>query len=180
MSPAGPCVDGRGLPSPERAVPSKNGRFLYVNSYGTPSASPVAVLTRNRTTGVLSQRSGKAACISADGTSGEPTEPCRDGRALDGGYAGVLAPDGRTLYFSEYSSNALVIFRVSPTTGAFHQLTGKFGCVTADGSSEDGSHTCQKGRAIEGAYQVALGSKGRDVYVVGGNAKGVALFHAHK
>ena len=32
-SPAGPCVHGRGLYDAERAVPSKNGRFLYITGY---------------------------------------------------------------------------------------------------------------------------------------------------
>jgi hypothetical protein len=181
-SPARPCVHGRGLFRPERAVTSKNGRFLYINSFGqgTGEQSPVAVLTRNPKTGRLSQRPGSAACISANGTSGDG-KTCQDGRALDGGYAGSLAPDGSTLYFAENAANALVIFRVSPKSGAFHQLPGKLGCVTPDGSSEDGPDTCQKGRSLAAAYQVALGSDGRDVYVSAGvsvaTGKGVALFH---
>jgi hypothetical protein len=177
-SPAGPCVDGRGLYDAERAVLSKNKRFIYTTGYRAPS--PVAVLNRNLKTGKLSQRAGKAACISADGTSGDG-ETCRDGRALSGGYAGALAPNGRTLYYAEYTSNVnggLTMFRVSGKTGAFSQLPGKDGCVTADGSSEEGPGTCGKARAIEGAYQVALGSKGRDVYVSAYNGNGVVLFHA--
>jgi 6-phosphogluconolactonase (cycloisomerase 2 family) len=177
LSPAGSCVHGRGLFNPERAVLSKNDRFLYVASYMSPS--PIAVLNRNPKTGLLSERPGTAACISLTGASGDGST-CRNGRALDGAYAGALSPNGKTLYFPEFSSNALVIFRISPKTGAFKQLRGKFGCVTPDGSSEDGAHTCEKGRAIEGAYQVALASKGHDVYVAGSNGNGVALFYANK
>jgi hypothetical protein len=173
-SPAGPCINGRGLSNPLRAVPSKNGRFLYITSY---DPSSIAVLNRNPKTGLLSERAGNAACISADGTTGDG-ETCRNGRALAGGSAGILSPDGRTLYFAQYYSSALVIFRVSPKTGAFKQLRGKFGCVTPDGSSEQGAGTCGKGRAIEGAYQVALGSGGRDVYVAAYGANGAALFYA--
>jgi hypothetical protein len=173
--PAGPCVNGRGLLNPERIVPSQNGRFLYVASYNEPS--PIAVLDRNPKTGALSERSGTAACISMDGTTGDG-ETCRNGRAIDGNYAGILSPDGPTLYYSEWYGNGLTIFHVSPTTGAFHQLSGKRGCVTFDGSSKDGANTCQIGRAVKGGYQVALGSKGRDVYVIGDKDNGVALFHA--
>lgn len=175
-SPAGPCVDGRGMHVVERAVLSKNKRFIYTNAYSSPS--PVAVLNRNRKTGKLSQRAGKGACMSADGSSQDGPNTCRDGRALNGGYAGTLAPNGRTLYYAEYSSDALALFRVSKKTGAFNQLPGNSGCVSADGSSEDGADTCAEARALEGAYQVALGSKGRDVYVSAYNANGVALFHA--
>ncbi|MGH2974552.1 MAG: lactonase family protein [Solirubrobacterales bacterium] len=178
-SPAGPCVDGRGMNNVERAVLSKNKRFIYTNAYQAPS--PVAVLNRNPKTGELSERAGKAACISADGSSKDGPDTCRDGRALSGGYAGILAPNGRTLYYSEYTSNvngALALFRVSKKTGAFSQLSGKDGCVSADGSSEDGPGTCGKARAIEGAYQVTLGSKGHDVYVAADQGNGVALLRA--
>ena len=178
-SPAGPCVDGRGMFNVERAVLSKNKRFIYTNAYQEPSA--LAVLDRNLNTGELSQRAGKAACISADGSSKDGPDTCRDGRALSGGYAGILSPNGRTLYYAEYTSNvngALALFRVSKKTGAFSQLPGKDGCVSADGSSEEGPSTCGKARAIEGAYQVALGSKGRDVYVSADNGNGVVLLRA--
>ncbi len=178
-SPAGPCVHGRGLVRPERAVLSANGRFLYINNYGNGMVSPVAVLSRNRTTGTLSQRPGKAACISADGTSGDGST-CRTGRALEGGYAGALSPDGRTLYYSEWSANGFAIFRVSPTTGAFSQLRGKLGCVTSDGSSEKGANTCEIGRAIAGAYQVAIGASGRTIYVSSYTDNGAALFYVNK
>jgi hypothetical protein len=178
-SPAGACVKGHGLSNPERALLSKNGRFLYIGSYVPPS--PIVVLDRNPRTGLLSERRGPAACISLNGRTGDGVGSCRNGRAINGEYAGAITPDGRTLYFSEFTSDALTIFRLSPMTGAFHQLPAKFGCVTPDGSSEGGSDTCGMGRSISGAYQVALGSHGRDVYVSAGantTGKGVALFHA--
>jgi hypothetical protein len=177
-SPAGPCVNGRGMNIVERAVLSKNKRFIYTNAYSPPS--PLAVLNRNLNTGELSQRPGKAGCISADGSSGDGPNTCRDGRAINGGYAGILAPNGRTLYYAEYSSDALAIFRTSKKTGAFSQLSGKDGCVSADGSSEDGPNTCGKARAIDGAYQVALGAKGRDVYVAAEQGNGVVLLRASR
>jgi hypothetical protein len=65
---------------------------------------------------MLSQRPGPAACVSQDGTSGDTAGTCRDGRALIGGYARALAPDGRTLYFAEVlgasgAGAGLAIFR---------------------------------------------------------------------
>jgi len=181
-SPAGPCAKGHGLSNPERALPSKDGRFLYIGSYGTPS--PIVVLRRNPKTGTLSERSGPVACISVDGTTGDKTGSCRTGTELEGTYAGALSPDGRTLYFSENGfmppPGGLTVFRVSPKSGGFSQLQGKFGCVTPDGSSEKGPGTCEKGRAVDGAFQVALGSGGRDVYLAAYSANGVALFYAHR
>ncbi len=181
MSATGTCVTGRGLFNPERIVPSSDGRFLYVASYTAPS--PIAVLNRNPSTGLLSERSGTAACISVDGTSGDGSS-CRTGLALGNNYAGALSPDGRTLYFSENGQSSttggLVIFRVSRKTGAFKLLPGTFGCVTTDGSGAKGPSTCEVGRAIAEAYQVAFGSDGRDVYVSSYGDNGVALFYANK
>jgi hypothetical protein len=179
-SPMGACVNGRGLLDVERAVLSSDQRYIYTNRFVNPA--PVAVLNRNLATGALSQRAGTAACISQDGASGDG-ETCRNGRALSGGYAGALTSRGTTLYFAEFGQDlttqdtGVVIFRVSKTNGSFSQLGGTSGCVTPDGSSEDGAGTCGKGRAVGHAYQVAVVGRGADVYVTS-SGEGVALFHA--
>ena len=175
-SPSGPCVDGRGMQKLERAVLSKDKRFIYTSGYTDPGV--IAVINRNRRTGRLSQRPGKAGCVSGDGSSGDGAGTCQDGRAIADGYAGALAPSGKTLYFTSYNRDALIIFRISPKTGAIHQLSGKDGCVSLDGSSEDGAGTCRVGKALDGPYQVALAAKGRDVYVAADGSNGVDLLHA--
>lgn len=180
----GSCVAGHGLFDVERAVLSKNERFIYTNGFSSPS--PIAVLNRNLTTGLLSERSGKSACFSATGMTGDsPTARCRVGRLLGGGYAGKLSPDGKTLYYAEDGDggdSGLVIFRVNLTSGSFTQLSGKAGCVSADGASQEGIGTCQVGRAVRGAYQVGLYSPGKhqalDVYLASNTEGGIALFRA--
>ena len=183
-SPIGPgsCRQGRGLDDVERLVVSANGHFLYTAGF-TPMS--VAVLNRNPTSGVLSERASKAACYTPNGKSHHVVGLCRIGRALKGGYAGSLAPDGRTLYFASQLEDGFVIFRTNPRTGAFVQLSGLYGCVTEDGSSSDGPHTCGNGRAVLQANEVTVGPGGRDVYVVSQDdtspytkANGVSLFHA--
>jgi len=179
-SPLGPntCVAGRGLYDVERAVLSKNGAHLYTNGYTAPS--PIAVLDRNRTTGLLSQRSGAAACYSVDGTTGDSALSCRTDAALGGGYAGALSPSGQRLYYAEYGSGGfsggLVVFRVVRDSGRFAELGGKLGCVTSDGKDAAGPGMCQRGRAVGGAYQVFV--YGSDVYLASSSENGVALFHA--
>ncbi len=188
-SPLGPfsCVDGRGLFDVERAVLSRNGAFIYTNGYAAPS--PIAVLNRNRRTGLLSQRNGRQACISADGETGDSDWRCRTDAALAGGYAGTLSPDGRTLYYAESGlgssePSALAIFRVDRVNGNFSPLPGTLGCVTYDGSSAAGPGTCQTAPAISGAYQVTTAGDGADVYVAvesgssAANFGGVDFLHA--
>src|SRR5262249_34708035 len=164
----GTCVSGRGLYDVGRVVLSANKQFIYTNSFNFPS--DIAVVNRNAKTGRLSQRHGTAACMSANGTAGDSSLHCRVGRALGGGNAGALSPMGNTLYFAEVDGGsgdigALVIFRVSTTGGGFSQLSGKLGCVTHDGSDNGSPGLCEKARAIEGAYQVAISASGQYVYV---------------
>src|SRR5439155_2645523 len=117
----------RGLDDAGRIVVSSNRRYLYTAGYSPMS---VAVLTRHTKTGLLAERGSPRACYTPSGASHHAAGLCRRGRALRGGYAGSMAPDGRTLYFASQKANGFVVFRVDETTGAFFQLTGTAGCVT--------------------------------------------------
>jgi hypothetical protein len=175
------CRKGHGIEDAERVVPSKTGRFLYIQGYRGDVTS-MALLRRNSKNGSLSEKPGRGSCISEDGSGIDGPATCQDGRALDGGYAGDLSADGRTLYYAEYGADGFVVLRVSPRNGTFHQLSGKRGCVTVDGSSEEGAGTCANGRSISHAYEVTVGPRGRDVYVATQepDGDGVALFHAKR
>jgi hypothetical protein len=176
-SPLGPntCVNGRGLFDVERAVLSANTAFIYTNGFQSPA--PIAILNRNLKTGMLLQRPGPAGCFSGNGMTGDSSQHCGNGRAINEGYAGILSANGTTLYYAEFG-DGLVIFHVNKVTGGLTQLSGKLGCVTGDGSSEEGPGTCQKARAVEGAYQVAIAPNHRDLYLAATHANGVSLFHA--
>lgn len=177
------CRVGRGLFDVERTVLSANQKFIYTNGFVNPA--PIAVLNRNPTTGLLSERDSKSACYSLDGTTSDSTNTCRNGRDISGGYAGALSPDGKTLYYAEFGNSSavqgLVIFHVNEATGAFTQLAGTLGCVSPDGSSEDGASTCQTGRAIGQPYQVAIARGGGgvdDVYVAVNHSNGIDFLRA--
>src|SRR6185312_11865793 len=154
----GTCVKGRGLKDVERAVLSASQKYIYTNAYTDPA--PIAVLNRDTNTGLLSERNNSSACYSRDGTNGDSALSCRDGRDLSGGYAGVMSLNGKTLYYAEFGNHApdagLVIFHVNEATGGFTQLAGKLGCVSPDGSSDDGAGTCQVGKAITGTYEIGI------------------------
>jgi hypothetical protein len=172
------CRKGHGLDDAERVVPSKGGRFLYVEGYRDDTTS-MAVLER-KSDGSLTESPGAGSCISVDGTGVDGANTCQNGRALGGGYAGDLSADGRTLYYAQYDANSFVIVRVSPNKSTFHQLPGKLGCFSVDGSSEAGPNTCRNGRSISHDYEVTVGPGGRDVYVATEDpyGNGAALFHA--
>jgi DNA-binding beta-propeller fold protein YncE len=86
-----PCQRARALISPSEIEISPDGKSAYVASPGTAG---VAIFDRDPLTGALSQKPGKAGCISSRRTKGA----CRTGFGLVG--AGYLAtsPDGSNLY----------------------------------------------------------------------------------
>ena len=61
----------------------------------------------------IAQLPGTAACITEDGTSGA----CGDGVALDGAGRVAVSPDGRSVYVTSVSSNAIAVFDRNPATG---------------------------------------------------------------
>jgi hypothetical protein len=88
-----------------------------------------------------------------------------------------ISHDGRTLYVPQFNASAVLVFRVSPTKPTLKQLPGQAGCVSLDGSSDDGVGTCADGRVLDGAYQAAVGP-GNNVYVPGSNNNGLTRLHA--
>jgi DNA-binding beta-propeller fold protein YncE len=94
------CTDGRGLVYPYFLAFSGNGKHLYV--VGTNSDS-VAVLKRNKKTGILTPLPGAEGCVSKSG--GE----CTQVDAIDD--PAGLAVIGKTLYVTGYADRAVAVFR---------------------------------------------------------------------
>ncbi|MSO41899.1 MAG: hypothetical protein EXQ70_08440 [Solirubrobacterales bacterium] len=175
--PEGPdsCAEGRGIVDAERVVLSPDRRFLFLQGY---NPTEIASVKRNTKTGALSQKLNPSFCITEDGSSADGADTCQDGRALDGGYAGALSADGKTLYYANYSADSVVVIRVNRKTGAISQLPGTRGCFSDNGSSEEGAGTCTEARSLEGAYQAIVGPGGRDVYVAASGSSGISRFRA--
>ena len=100
----GECADGKALNSVNFVfISTRDGAHIYTAS---PSISAMAVFSRNRKTGVLTQLSGAKGCVSEDGSGGE----CTDARALNGVSSAVTSPHGHNVYVVSQFSNALAIF----------------------------------------------------------------------
>jgi hypothetical protein len=83
-------------------------RFAF-RAGGDASSTDAGVrLRRHRTSGVLSERSGRAACVSEDGSG-----PCADGHALLGAFGVAASPDGRSAYVASLDSAAVARFKWS-------------------------------------------------------------------
>jgi DNA-binding beta-propeller fold protein YncE len=95
------CQPGRHL-APSSLSVSPDGASVYAASFGSLG---VAVFDRDPA-GRLTQRSGTAGCISADGSDG-----CEKGRGVHDPFGVATSPDGRSVYVvSSQVPGALAIF----------------------------------------------------------------------
>jgi DNA-binding beta-propeller fold protein YncE len=165
------CSVARGLASPEEVAVTPDSRHVLVagsrsNAVVVLHAGPlglsqadgaaVAVLSRDRATGVLTQRLDRAGCISQSGGGGL----CTRGRGLDEVWGIALSPDGRNLYAVSSKVNMLSAIARNQTTGRLSQLPGRFGCFI-----RAGGFGCPEGRGLTVAVAVTVSRDGRNVYV---------------
>src|SRR5262249_42878074 len=91
------CSVGQALRGARTIAISPDGKHVYV---GARDANAVAAFARDVITGVLTQLSGLAGCVSDDGTGGR----CIDGTGLLGARGVTLSPDGQYLYVASQDS----------------------------------------------------------------------------
>jgi DNA-binding beta-propeller fold protein YncE len=156
---AGPCADGHGLAGGVDAVAaSADGRNVYATTH-----TGVARFRRRSTTGAIVEPPGRAGCVSEDGSG-----PCANGHGLSGAGAVAVSRDGKSVYVA--TANGIVRFK-RKHDGAVREPAGTTACV-----SEDGSGPCVDGRALAGAYGVAVSRDGSSVYVASLTSAAVARF----
>ena len=161
------CVDGKGLLSGIGMVTSPDGKFVYVASFG----GTIAVFSRNKKTGVLTQLTGTDGCVSRDGSGGD----CVDGRGLNGVRSLAMSKDGRHLYGASELANAVAVFSRDKKTGVLTQLTGTNGCI-----HETGADGCADGKALLGPRGIAITKDGKTVYAASVSSHAVAIFARDK
>jgi DNA-binding beta-propeller fold protein YncE len=88
--------------SPEGIAFSPDGLNAYVSAYGSGG---VTVLNRNPSTGGLVQKRSPWGCVTSSSTDG-----CSDGRALAGAGAVAVSANGRSVYATAASANAITVF----------------------------------------------------------------------
>ena len=142
---------------------SPDGKNVYVAS---SRSDAIAIFRRNARTGRLAQRSGAAGCIAAKGAGG-----CAEARGLNGPNSVAVSADGKNVYATALLSDAVVVFRRNPSTGALAQPRGGTGCIanrTVPG--------CSTGRALSGPDVVTVSPDGDNVYVGAFIGNAVAAF----
>jgi DNA-binding beta-propeller fold protein YncE len=137
---------------------SADGRNVYATTH-----TGVARFRRRSTTGAIVEPPGRAGCVSEDGSG-----PCANGHGLSGAGAVAVSRDGKSVYVA--TANGIVRFK-RKHDGAVREPAGTTACV-----SEDGSGPCVDGRALAGAYGVAVSRDGSSVYVASLTSAAVARF----
>src|SRR4051794_32582915 len=122
-----------------------------------------APATATAATGTVRQLSGGQGCfVDQSAKRGR----CTGARALagpasfTGSHAVGVSPDGRNVYVTASTSNAVAEFRRNPRTGALTQPGGQAGCISVMGNSG-----CARGAALRKPVSVAVSPDGKNVYV---------------
>jgi DNA-binding beta-propeller fold protein YncE len=152
------CAAGKALRGPVDLAISSDGRSVYTAS---ALSDGIAVLTRNRTTGVLTQSPGRTGCIS----QGARPRRCVAGRALDEVWGLAISPDGRNVYAVSSKVNTVGAMARDRESGELTQLPGRFGCFI-----RAGGFGCPEGRGLTVAVAVTVSPDGRNVYAASEDA----------
>jgi DNA-binding beta-propeller fold protein YncE len=163
----GECADGRGLWQVFGVVVSGDGK----NVYATSPDDTVVAFRRDPTTGVLTQLSGLAGCISDSGTT-RSGDTCVNGRALDKPRFLAISGDGKSVYVLSALDNAVAVFGRNATTGALTQLAGTAGCVTSSAVGEG----CATARALDNPFHPMVSPDLRTLYVTSLEGDSVSIF----
>jgi DNA-binding beta-propeller fold protein YncE len=155
----GTCGKARALNGPgpfmgSRAIAvSPDGKHVYVAS---SKSDAIAIFTRNRQSGALSQMKGMGGCTAAKGAFG-----CAPALGLDEPNSVAISPDGRSVYATARLGNSITTFVRNPKTGALRQLPPPLaGCIS--GAPIPG---CAAGLALVTPDVVVVSPDGNNVYV---------------
>src|SRR4051794_15060997 len=142
-------------------APGGTTAYVVSNQIFMGEDNALLIFNRDPATGRLTQRAGRAGCISQDSTEGE----CDLSRLLGGRGAMALSPDGNQLYV--LGADGVVVFDVL-AGGALQQKAGRGGCITNDGSDTSMDGVCTDARGMQGPLsELALSPDGKTLYVGG-------------
>ena len=163
-TPTDGCTTALGLAAPEGMAISGDGNTLYVAS---AVSNALVVLTRDPSTGALTQATDGSGCIVNTALAG-----CTTGTQLSGANAVAVSPDDDDVYVTSLLSNSLTSFTRAPTTGKVAQQTGTSACVVfvlAVG--------CSLGHALSAPEGLTVSADGASVYAAAFTSGAIDVFN---
>ena len=162
------CLLGTAIDGPEDLVISPDGKNVYTNSY---KDNAVIELTRNVSTGGLTQNQTPNACVTTEAIAGQ-TARCSPAKGIEGALGVAISPDGKNLYASGSTDDAEVAFARESNEGELEQLESPFECVTSKPSGcGSGSNELT---GLGEARRVTVSPDGTNVYVAGQSSHAIA------
>jgi DNA-binding beta-propeller fold protein YncE len=164
------CASARALKGPgpfmgSRAIAlSPDGKHVYVAS---SSSNAIAIFSRERKSGTLSQAKGSGGCVAAKAADG-----CARAVGLVQPNSVAVSADGRNVYATSRASGSVTSFRRNPKTGALRQLaTERNGCISGLALP-----SCALGRALVAPDVIVVSGDGKNVYAGSFFGNSVAAF----
>jgi DNA-binding beta-propeller fold protein YncE len=149
-APTSGCATGRALEGIEGMAISNDGSSVYL---GAAVSEALVVLSRNPSTGALTEAGDGSGCIVT-----VPLAGCTTGAQLGGADAVAVSPDDKSVYVTSLFSKSLTSFTRS-SAGTLTQKSGPAGCLVflrAVG--------CSFGRALSAPEGLAVSPDGANVY----------------
>jgi DNA-binding beta-propeller fold protein YncE len=156
----GGCDPGHGLGDAVQVAISPDGRNVYAAAFRTHS---VAVLTRDATTGRLTQSAGTAGCVASGARDG-----CAKAIGISGAVSVTVAPDGRDVYVAGPDNDAVAAFK----RGAGGRLTQLPGASSCNGHAS----FCRAADGLGSAFDVLVSPDGKNVYAAGSGDDAIVAF----
>jgi DNA-binding beta-propeller fold protein YncE len=146
------CATGIALGAVEGLAVSRDGTNVFAAS---ALSNALAVLTREPSTGALTQASGGSGCIVDAALAG-----CTTGYELSGANAVATSPGSDVVYATSLFSNSVTTFAPTTAAAGVKQKEGPAGCLVwlrAVG--------CSFGRALSAPEGLAVAPDGTNLYV---------------
>ncbi len=142
------CAPGIALGAVEGLAIRRDGSEVYT---GSALSNAIAILTRDPSTGILSQATNGSGCI-----TNAPLSGCATGVELAGANAVALSPGDKQAYVTSLFSNSVTSFN----HGTLTQKQGTTGCLVLLRAVG-----CSFGRAMSAPEGLVVAPDGRNVYV---------------